>query len=264
MLAGVPPETIEVPSAVLAYAAGRTLTPVWLNELGGLTFEIDGNTSRDFVKWNPRASSIDLSQEVERLRWAAAFTTVPEVIDQGSDANGQWFATRGLEGENAVAERWRASPGEAVVAIATGLRHLHDSLPIQQCPFSWQVEDRLADIARRGSELEPADWHPEFRDLSVADALALVLAVPEVDHLVVCHGDACAPNTLLDESSSWAGHVDMGSLGIADRWADLAIASWSLDWNYGSGWQDTFFDAYGIEADAERISYYRLLSELGP
>ncbi len=264
MIAGLPPESIEVPSAVLAYAAGRKLTPVWLNELGGLTFEIDGKPHRDFVKWNPRASSIDLFQEVKRLRWAVAFTTVPEVIDQGSDSDGQWIATRGLGGENAVAERWRASPGEAVFAIATGLRQLHDSLPIQQCPFSWQVEDRLGDIARRGSELEPANWHPEFRDLSVADALAVVLEVPEVDHLVVCHGDACAPNTLLDESGSWAGHVDMGSLGIADRWADLAIASWSLDWNYGNGWQDTFFDAYGIEADAERMSYYRLLWELGP
>ena len=31
----------------------------------------------------------------------------------------------------------------------------------------------------------------------------------------------------------------------------------SLDWNYGEGWQDEFFHAYGVTPDAERIAYYR-------
>ncbi len=62
---------------------------------------------------------------------------------------------------------------------------------------------------------------------------------------------------------SWAGHVDFGSLGVADRWADLAIATWSADWNYGPGWQERLLDAYGIDAgDEERTSYYRLLWDL--
>jgi kanamycin kinase len=80
---------------------------------------------------------------------------------------------------------------------------------------------------------------------------------------VVCHGDACAPNTLLDESAAVAGYVDLGSLGVADRWADLAVASWSLGWNYGTEYESAFFDAYGIEPDPDRIGYYRLLWDLG-
>ena len=48
---------------------------------------------------------------------------------------------------------------------------------------------------------------------------------PPIDQLVVCHGDACAPNTLIDSDGSCSGHVDLGTLGIADRWADLAIAT---------------------------------------
>jgi kanamycin kinase len=76
---------------------------------------------------------------------------------------------------------------------------------------------------------------------------------------VVCHGDSCAPNTLLTDDGCWSGHVDLGDLGIADRWADLAIATWSVGVNYGPGWEDQLLDAYGIQPDAERTKYYRLL-----
>jgi aminoglycoside phosphotransferase len=48
------------------------------------------------------------------------------------------------------------------------------------------------------------------------------------------------------------------------RWADLAVASWSLHWNFGREWEPAFFAAYGIEPDRIRIAYYRLLRELGP
>ena len=80
---------------------------------------------------------------------------------------------------------------------------------------------------------------------------------------MVCHGDACAPNTLLDEDGSCTGHVDLGQLGVADRWADLAIATWSTEWNYGPGWESALLHAYGVDADPERTAYYRLLWDLG-
>ncbi len=87
----------------------------------------------------------------------------------------------------------------------TALRALHEQLPVADCPFSWSVDHRLG-IARRAGIEVPADL-PE---------------APPVDHLVVCHGDPCAPNTLLPEEGSWSAHVDLGALGVADRWADLA------------------------------------------
>jgi kanamycin kinase len=80
---------------------------------------------------------------------------------------------------------------------------------------------------------------------------------------VVCHDDACAPNTLIADNGRWSGHVDLGDLGVADRWADLAVATWSTEWNYGPGWEQPLLDAYGVEPDAERTRYYRLLWELG-
>ena len=85
-----------------------------------------------------------------------------------------------------------------------------------------------------------------------------------MDEVVVCHGDACAPNTLITDDGRCSGHVDLGALGVADRWADLAIATWSTTWNYGPRWQVPLLDAYGIAPDAERTRYYRLLWDLGP
>jgi kanamycin kinase len=100
--------------------------------------------------------------------------------------------------------------------------------------------------------------------MSPAEALARLADPPPADRLVVCHGDACAPNTLIHDDGTWSGHVDLGELGVADRWADLAVATWSLDWNYRPGWQATLLEAYGIEADPVSIAYYRLLWDLSP
>jgi kanamycin kinase len=112
--------------------------------------------------------------------------------------------------------------------------------------------------------LRPGTWWPEHAALTVPEVLARLDDRPEPDRLVVCHGDACAPNTLLSEDGSCAGHVDLGSLGVADRWADLAVASWSTGWNYGPGWERTLLDAYGVGPDPVRTAYYRLLWDAGP
>jgi aminoglycoside phosphotransferase len=80
-------------------------------------------------------------------------------------------------------------------------------------------------------------------------ALDLLADIPPVDRLVVCHGDSCAPNTLLTDDGRWSGHVDLGELGVADRWADLAVATWSTEWNYGPGWDKLLLQAYGVPPD---------------
>lgn len=247
-------------------AAGRPARLVWRNEASGLTFEVGSDPERCFVKWSPRASPIDLARERVRLGWAARFVRVPEVVDHGQDAEGSWLVTRALPGQSAVAERWIADPARAVAAIGAGLRTLHDRLPVAQCPFSWSLDDRIADVERRAArgEHSRARWHADHRQLELRQALDLIARRPAIDHLVVCHGDTCAPNTLIDEHGRCSGHVDLGSLGVADRWADLAIATWSTQWNYGPGWEDALLDAYGIAPDPERARYYRLLWDLGP
>jgi kanamycin kinase len=253
-----------VPAAVASAAGGRAVTLVWANEAGGLTFAVGDGAGRCFVKWAPARSGLDLPAEAERLAWARQFHPVPQPLASGRDADGSWLVTAALPGENAVSARWKSDPATAVIAIGEGLRALHEALPPARCPFSWSAEQRVADARRQAaaSRLDPAAWHSCHQALTVTAAVEHATAIPPADKLVVCHGDACAPNTLLSGDGRWSGHVDFGLLGIADRWADLAVATWSAEWNYGPGWDRLLLNAYGIRPDPERTRYYRLLWDL--
>lgn len=255
-----------VPAPVARVAAGRPVRLIWHNEAGGLTYEVGAGTGRWFVKWSPVSSGIDLAGEAARLAWARPFTPVPLLLGQGADETASWLVTAALPGRSAVDGRWLAEPRTAVIAIGAGLRAMHEALPVPACPFSWSAGRRIADIRRRASQgrLNMARLHEEHRRLGVGRALEMLAEIPGPEQVVVCHGDSCAPNTLLTDDGRWSGHVDLGDLGVADRWADLAVASWSTEWNYGPGWDGLMFSAYGVRPDPDRVSYYRLLWDFGP
>jgi len=240
----VPSSPPPVPAVVHRFAAGRTVRAVWANELGGVTFRVGSGTEfivrTEFIKVAPTASACDFADEARRLRWAAAFVTVPPVLGVGVDGDWAWLRTGGLPGLSAVHSRWLASPDVSVRAIGTGLRTLHDRLPVRSCPFDWSASRRLQPLT--------------------AESRARLGEPPPIDRLVVCHGDACSPNTLIDDDGRCCGHVDFDLLGVADRWADLAVATLSLDWNYpGRSSEEEFFTAYGVEPDPARLDYYRRL-----
>ena len=219
----------------LADAAGIAGGPelAWRNDLGGLTFRLGDR----YLKWNPPSTGVDLDRERVRLEWLAPRHPAPRVLDHGTDEDrAQWLLTAALPGELAVGDRWRARRPEAIRALADGLRAMH-AIPVGDVP-DWASDSWVC--------REPASLGPR-------PAL--------VDGRVLVHGDACAPNTLISAEGRWTGNVDFGDLSVGDRWADLAVASLSLDWNFGEGHQDELFEAYGIERDEERIRYYRALWE---
>lgn len=181
-----------------------------------------------------------MRDEAERMRWARRWTRVPEVIDHGEDGTEEWLVTVAIDARSAVDPRWVDEPATAVRALGEGLRMLHEALPVAECAWSWEVPARIANAAGRGIAI-PADLRTP----------------PETDLLVVCHGDACAPNTLLDDDGRPVAHVDLAALGIADRWADIAVTAMSTEWNYGPGWQDALVTAYGLTPDRERMAYYQ-------
>jgi kanamycin kinase len=229
-----------VPEIVHRLAAGRPVRAVWVNGKGGVTFRMgSAGCGAEFVKV-ANANDADFAGEAERLRWAARYVAVPQVLGSGIDGHPAWLLTGGLPGVSAVHPRWLAAPDVAVRAIGAGLRTLHDRLPVRSCPFDWSAAGRLA-------KLTPA-------------ARARLGEPPPIDRPVVCHGDACSPNTLIDDDGRCCGHVDFGELGVADRWADLAVATLSLGWNYpGRAWDAEFFAAYGAHPDPARVDYYRRL-----
>jgi kanamycin kinase len=81
--------------------------------------------------------------------------------------------------------------------------------------------------------------------------------------LVVCHGDPCSPNTIIGDDGLFVGIVDIAELAVMDRWADLAVAAWSVTWNYGSAWEPLFYQEYGITADQDMIDAFRIVWNTG-
>lgn len=233
----IPSPSVEVPARVRELTRGATLAPVWLNGIGGLTFRTDDGR---YIKWGPLDDEANMRDEAERMRWAGTWIPVPEVLEQGQDDTQEWLVTVALAASSAVDPRWAEQPEIAVRAVGVGLRALHDALPVAECPWEWSAGRRIANAADRGTHVPE-----ELRN------------TPPIDKLVVCHGDACMPNTLLDPDGRPAAFVDLAALGVADRWADIAVASMSTMWNFGTGWEDTLIDAYGVDADRERLEYYR-------
>ena len=235
-----------------------TVEFIWRNGYGGLTFRYSAG-SRYFT-WVPNSYRAQLERAIMRAAWVSPYIRVPEFDSIRPGFGGWWTSSAALPGDSAVRDIGKSQPARTVAAIATGLRQLHDRAPAANCPFRWNYDVSAAahKIATSNTWRDYPD--AEYANLPVDVALDYLRNGNGLSHdLVVCHGDPCSPNTIIDNAGNFVGLVDLGDLGVADRWADLAIASWSLNWNYGPGWEDLFFQVYGIIPNPEKITYYRLL-----
>ncbi|MCL7960500.1 MAG: aminoglycoside 3'-phosphotransferase [marine benthic group bacterium] len=238
---------------------------VWQVESSAATYRLTHPSAGvRFAKVKSDDDYPGLPAEADRMRWCGSHLPVPEIVDEGSGSGLAWLVTRGLPGRDATHEEWSADPVRLTRALARGLKRFH-SAPVADCPFDFRLDAALRHVRSRvdsGYLVPERDFHPEHVHLDVTEAVALLEStVPTAESLAVCHGDYCPPNILLDGWEA-VGFVDLGELGVADRWWDLAIATWSLDWNLGPGFEDLFLSEYGIERDDRRVSFYRLLYDL--
>ncbi len=237
----IPVGELPVPPEVLEHADGQPAVCVWENGIGGTTWTYEGAEGPVYMKVGPKHPEFDVEGEASRLEWLGQYLPVPCVLGYDSDGERTWFETEGIIGTNAIAPENIARAEVVVPALGRGLRRFHDALKEQDCPYSWSAESRIALLTEPFDEAVPS-MRP--RDL------------------VVCHGDACNPNFLVDEDGEVCGYVDLSRAGIADRHADLAPALMSLGWNFGPGWDEAFLGAYcgrDLTVDPERIVFYQRL-----
>ncbi|MEM7414435.1 MAG: APH(3') family aminoglycoside O-phosphotransferase [Gemmatimonadota bacterium] len=258
---GLPP----IPREVLREHAGWRFELVWQIVDSHWTYRLSrsGHAPR-YLKCMPTGGYPTVEGEVARTRWLAPYVTVPVVLGHGEDGDRGWLLTAGCPGLDGTQVEYGDDPRDLIRALARGLRRFHDAVPVADCPFDFRLDRALEHVARRVRDgvAEHADFHEEFAHLTVESGLSRLLDTrPASEDLVVCHGDYCAPNALVDEGEVSA-FIDLGEVGVADRWWDVAVGTWSVGWNYGPGLEDVFLDAYGIERDEEQMAYYRLLYDL--
>lgn len=255
-----PPETVRLEHAEWKWSVA------WAYYPGSVTWRLEGpNNELRFLKVIRRFAQIpSLEDECLRMRWAGQYLPVPEVIGCGVEKNIEWLLTAALPGRDATWDEFKSDKRKLVGILGRGLRKFHTAPPTK-CPFDYTNQTALEQVRTRVASglVDPdADFHSEHRHLTPQAAVnELERLRPKSEDLVVCHGDYCLPNVLI-EGDGAVGFLDLGQLGVADRWWDIAVGSWSVTWNLGPGLEDYFYESYGVEPDLPRIDFYRLLYDL--
>ncbi|WP_350278772.1 aminoglycoside 3'-phosphotransferase [Kribbella sp. HUAS MG21] len=234
-----------------------------------------------FAKCCDAAGVEELAAERARIEWLAGTGFPSAKVLDWIEVPGDGGRTAGsLDGAGAagaclVTSAVPGVPGDtlppevrerAMRSLGRTLRALHE---LRDCPFERPLASVIAtaaDVVRRGA-VNPQFLTDEWRKLAPTDLLAQVVAespyVESVLEPVVCHGDACLPNIFFDpETLEVSGLIDLGRLGIADRYTDLALTTiqfhdeWSAD-------PTPFLEAYGLPTpDPRRLTFFRLLDPL--
>lgn len=216
------------------------------------------NVTRRAGTYRKESADDDLIGEGARLIWLGA-QGIPaaEVLECGPGL----LVTAEVPGRP-IAGDWPAEALDRVVdALAELTRALH-ALPVDECPFDRRLAATVPAALEADIDLDDLDEERlgSTRDQLVAELLA---TRPDGEDLVVCHGDLGTLNVMIDpESFEVTGVVDAGSLGVADRWLDLAIATRSLEGRVGGdGAAGRYLRSYGVEVDPAKLGFYRLLDE---
>lgn len=222
------------PAMVVNLAGGKSVQPVWLNAEGTITYQLG---TAEFVKYGAPSPGFDIPATVARMEWLSQYATVPLVLGYGADGSQHWLHTLGIEGEAAIHPMFQDDPAATVAELGRALRRFHDDVPVDDCPWRSGLDTWLA----------RAQLREQFRRRQ------------PTEDLVVCHGDACNPNWILNAQRECVGIIDVGACGVADRWADLTPALGSLHFNFPEPehMEQVFLDAYGIDRDETKLRFYR-------
>ncbi len=247
--------------------------PVTSGQSGASVFRsADGSRYAKCVTGEQR---VLLEEERDRVDWlSGSGVPGPEVLEWGTDADGAYLVTStvpGVPADSVPAQAlWQAWP-----SISEGVRGLH-ALPAKECPFSRDLAQMFAiarDVVAR-DKVNPEFLPVEQQQTPPAELLARLAGqvdrrlVQEAGDTVVCHGDLCLPNIILDPVAlNFAGFIDLGRLGRADPYVDIALllanarGVWD-DENQAIAADDAFARAYGTTFDTDRRRFYLHLDPL--
>lgn len=223
-----------------------------------------------YLKMQQANEDDDLRRERDVLEWLRSRLPVPEVLYFGQRGAMQYLLISEIPGANAADRTFTRvnAAADMVKALAQGLRQTH-AVDITGCPFDRRLDVVLVEAELRVERglVDTANVQPEnLGQIPEGILRRLRTTRPATEDLVFTHGDYCLPNIIL-ERGKVSGFIDLGRAGIADRYADIALAVRSLTHNMqlpeSPQLVDLFLREYGLrQADVEKIAYYILLDEL--
>ncbi len=226
------------------------------------------------LKIQKRTSETD--NENNMAKWLENSIPVPKILAYCVESETAYTLMSKITGKMLCDETYLNNPKTLIHIAAEGMKLLWNT-DISDCPYKVsRLEERLKE-ARYNVEnglVDEDNVEPEtFGPGGFSNPMELLCWLehnrPEED-IVLTHGDFCLPNIFANEDRL-SGFIDIGKMGPADRWQDVAIALRSLKHNFdgifATGVQRFDFepkmllDELGIEMDEEKNRYYMLLDE---
>jgi kanamycin kinase/aminoglycoside 3'-phosphotransferase-2 len=215
------------------------------------TYLLEGaDGTRRFLKVQDADSYEPLNIQKQRLEWLAGKLPVPKVLYYEKTSDNEYMITAEIPGIDGISKFPEEALQDIVVTIAKGLKTIH-SIPIEDCPYDNSLKNYLT-IARNSfyeGRVDPEELITKFGygDVEKAYRELLDISGEIVEELVFTHGDYSMPNVMLKDGEI-SGFLDLGGCGMADPYADLAIAEKSIIRNYGEEYVNLFYKAYGIDS----------------
>lgn len=240
----------------------------------GASLVYDRGTQR-YAKVVSSERVAELAAERDRCVWISQ-TAVPSVpvLDWRQTDVGACLVTQAVLGVPA-SELDAQALLKAWPSLAGAVRALHD-LATDRCPYdrslAWMMPLARASVVegRVVADFLPVALQgtPPAQILEQIERELPVRVAQERADLVVCHGDLCLPNILVDpDAGRVKALIDVGRLGTADLYGDIAL----LLATAGETWPDEaiarqadqqFARLYGTQLDPERQDFYLRLDPL--
>lgn len=261
--------SINIPPKIRSYISDKSYTVNNIGMSGGTVLSFD-NMVLKIEKQNP-----ETEETIKIMNWLEGRLPAPKVICHEVCEEQSYLLMSRIEGKMSCDEYYLKRPHELITLLANGLKMLW-STDISDCPKVQSLEHELA-AARYNVENGLVDMErtePETFGKNEFESPAALLEWLEANkppcEPVLSHGDFCLPNIFLKDGKV-SGFIDLGGMGIADKWRDISLCYRSLKHNFDGTFSgkiykdfdpDMLFEALGIVPDRERLRYWILLDEL--
>lgn len=257
---------VRVPSALRTQLDGYKWARNNVGESGAAIYRLYGknHAAELYLKHGKETVADAITDEMARLNWLATCMPLPSIVHFTRTSDEAWLLTTAMRGKTAY-QMLEACPDartDVVDALAAFLRRLH-AIPVYNCPFNSDHLFRLILAQERISAglVDVDDFDEERQGCTVEQVWKKMhTLLPFSPDPVVTHGDFSLDNLLMDEGEV-IGCIDVGRVGIADRYQDLAIL-WNCLGEFGPSLQERLFQQYGIaNPDWRKLQFHLMLDE---
>lgn len=220
--------------------------------------------------------SRETENEVSVCDWLGGRLPVPRILEYIVRGNKAYCLMTRIKGKMLCDEEYMMDPDRLTELAVQALEMLW-SVDIRDCPCDNSLDVKLR-MARQNVEnnlVDVENVEPEtFGEDGFGSPVELLCWLEEhrpEETLAFSHGDFCLPNIMV-EGDTITGFIDLGKMGTADLWDDVAICDRSMRHNFAGIFEgakayegyssEKFFERLGIKENREKCDYYVLLDEL--